>query len=153
MKISNLSPKTFTLRQASQMLPLVQSIVEDIVELAAEVSQTRQRLRELGKIRITQRESEEIYHDEVVSIETVVKEQTDRLSLCQQELKDLGIHVDRVLDGFVDFLSTRLNEPIYLCWKLGEPDVRFWRRLDQTCEQRQPIDLEIIRNSSGHALI
>lgn len=153
MKTSNVSPKIFYLRQASQMLPLVQSIVEDIVELAGEVAQTRLRLRELGKVRITQRESEEIYHDEIVSIETVVKEQTERLSSYQQELKDLGINVERVLDGYVDFPSRRLNEPIYLSWKLGESDIRFWRHPDQTCENRQPIDLEIIRHSSDHAIL
>jgi hypothetical protein len=135
------------------MLPLVQSIVEDIVELAAEVTQTRERLRELGEVRITQRESSEIYHDEIVSIEAVVKEQSDRLSSYQHELTELGLQVGRVLDGYVDFPSSRLNESIYLCWKLGESDIRFWRRPDQTCEDRQPIDLEIIRHSSNHALI
>jgi hypothetical protein len=153
MNMSKVTAKTFNLRQACQMLPLVQSIVTDIVELAREVAHTRQRLHELGKVRITTRDSSEIYHDEVLSIESVVKEQTDRILEYQRELVDLGLGTDRVLDGYADFPSIRLNDPIFLCWKLGEPDVRFWRRIDQPCEHRQGIDLEIIRQSGDHALI
>jgi hypothetical protein len=123
MNMSKLTAKTFNLRQACQMIPLVQSIVADIVELAKEVAQTRHRLHELGKVRITNRESSEIYHDEVVSIESIVKGQTERILEYQRELVDLGLGTDRVLDGYVDFPSLRLNESILLCWKLGEPDV------------------------------
>jgi hypothetical protein len=148
-----LTAKTFNLRQATLMLPLVQSIVTDIVELAKEVAQTRQRLQDLGKVRITNRDAARIYHDEVVSIETVVKEQTDQILEYQHELIDLGLGADRVVDGYVDFPSTRMGQSIFLCWQLGEKDVQFWRRLEETCENRHPVDLEIIRQSGDHAFV
>ena len=153
MNMSKLTAKTFNLREACQMLPLVQSIVHDIVELAGEVAQTRQRLHELGKVRITNRGSSEIYQDEVLSIESVVNEQTERILEYERELIDLGLRTDRVLDGYVDFPSMRQSLPILLCWRLGEPNVRFWRRFDQPCEHRHGVDLEINRQCGDHAFI
>ncbi len=153
MNTSNLSSKTFSLRQANQMLPLVQSITEDVVELFKEVSQTRERLHELGKVRITTQDSEQIYRNEVLSIEVGVQEQNDALDGYIQELADLGLVIDRVVDGFVDFPAVRMNERIYLCWRLGEPEVRFWRYEADSVEERIPVDLELIRQSGDHATV
>jgi hypothetical protein len=33
--------------------------------------------------------------------------------------------------GLVDFPSMRDDEPVYLCWKLGEPAVAYWHGIEE----------------------
>jgi hypothetical protein len=39
--------------------------------------------------------------------------------------------------GLVDFPSTRDDEPIYLCWKLGEPCVEYWHGIEEGFSSRK----------------
>jgi hypothetical protein len=60
-----------------------------------------------------------------------------------EDLQALG-GVTKDLDlGLVDFagrVDTGLGpEVVNLCWKLGEPAVRFWHRLDEGYAQRKPL--------------
>ncbi len=152
MNTPNLSEKKITLRQANQMLPLVQSITTDIVELTAEVRQTRERLGQLGERRIGG-SPQDIYRTEVLSIEKIVLQQTQAIDAYILELVELGLRPTRVTDGFVDFPARRQDESVCLCWKSGEADVRYWHRATETCEQRQLVDLELIRQSGDHAFV
>jgi hypothetical protein len=153
MMMSDLTPKIFTPRQATQMLPLVKSIAQDIVELTNEIQQTKERLWLLGAVKITRESQEEIYASEVSSINESVNKMELQLISCRQELIDLGLVIDRIEEGYVDFPAHRRNEPIYLCWEIGETEVRNWHRHDQDCQHRSPLDLELIRQSGDHAPI
>jgi len=153
MMMSNLTPKMFTPRQATLMLPLVKSIAQDIVELAADIEQTRQRLWELGLVSITNQAAEDIYDSELASIREDVQSKQGRLAQFCEELKELGLSIERIQEGYVDFPAQRRQEPICLCWKLGELEVRHWHQLGENCESRQPLDLELIRQSGDHAAL
>jgi len=41
--------------------------------------------------------------------------------------------------GLVDFPAMRDDEPIYLCWKLGEPRVAHWHGLEEGFSARKPL--------------
>jgi hypothetical protein len=135
------------------MLPLVKSIAEDVVELAVEIEQTRRRLRELGLISITHQAAEDVYDSELASIREDVQLKEERLEQFCQELIDLGLSIRRIGEGYVDFPSLRRQEPICLCWKLGEEEVRHWHPVSEKCESRLPLDLELIRSSGDHAAL
>jgi hypothetical protein len=55
------------------------------------------------------------------------------------ELDALGIAFKGFDQGLVDFPAERDGQPIYLCWRLGEPSVQFWHERDAGYEGRQPI--------------
>ncbi len=42
------------------------------------------------------------------------------------ELDGLGVVVRDPGSGLVDFAATRDQEPVYLCWRLGEPTIAHW---------------------------
>jgi hypothetical protein len=46
------------------------------------------------------------------------------------ELKDLQM-------GLIDFYHEREGRIVYLCWRLGEPEVLFWHDLDTGFAGRQ----------------
>ncbi len=99
------------------MLPLVRSIVGDIVEMSVEITQTRRRLEELGE-REPEEESD-VYSAEVTAIRTSVDRQSDRVRECVLELNDLGTWPRSLVGGYVDFPAVREGEDVCLCWRLG----------------------------------
>lgn len=58
-----------------------------------------------------------------------------------EELKHLGIETKSVTEGLVDFPAIMEGRKVYLCWKLGEPEVAYWHELDAGFRGRQPLGL------------
>jgi hypothetical protein len=54
----------------------------------------------------------------------------ERLQECAQELHHLGIELKDPFTGLVDFPSILDDHEVYLCWRLGEPEVAHWHELD-----------------------
>jgi hypothetical protein len=48
------------------------------------------------------------------------------------ELKDIN-------SGLLDFRSQREGREVYLCWRYGEGEIRFWHDLDAGFAGRQPL--------------
>ncbi|MDL1893887.1 DUF2203 family protein [Sphingobacteriales bacterium CHB3] len=56
-------------------------------------------------------------------------------------LEERGIIVKGLDDGLVDFPHIRGNgEEVYLCWKVGEDDIRFWHSIPDGFAGRKSID-------------
>src|SRR5258707_388948 len=116
--------KLFTVEQANQALPLVRAIVKDLVDLSREVIERRQRLAALQGDR--PRKSGDVYSEELRQVEEEVERDTERLQEYAEELRALGVEPKSGLEGLVDFPSMMDGRVVYLCWKLGEPEVLHW---------------------------
>ncbi len=58
-----------------------------------------------------------------------------------QSLDGRGIIVKGLDDGLIDFPHIRVNgEEVYLCWKIGEDDIRYWHPIADGYAGRRPID-------------
>jgi hypothetical protein len=53
---------------------------------------------------------------------------------------ELGIVVQDVDTGLVDFVGLRDGQPVYLCWQHGEDDIAFWHEMDEGFAGRHPLD-------------
>jgi hypothetical protein len=53
----------------------------------------------------------------------------DELSLQISKLNEKGIELKDLDQGLIDFPAKRFDENVYLCWKLGEPEVLYWHDL------------------------
>ncbi|MGA8575427.1 MAG: DUF2203 domain-containing protein [Candidatus Cybelea sp.] len=56
-------------------------------------------------------------------------------------IESLGCVVKDIDLGLVDFPSTLDDEPIYLCWKLGESGVAYWHGADEGFSARKALPL------------
>ncbi len=92
----------FTPGEANRKLQEVQKLVADIVDIKKKLDS--------GLI-TTEREN---------------RAALDRFSIIASKLTELGIELKDADMGLVDFPSMRFNEPVYLCWKLGESEVLYW---------------------------
>jgi hypothetical protein len=56
-----------------------------------------------------------------------------------REIEALGCVIKDLDLGLLDFLASRGREQVYLCWRLGEPDIRHWHGLQEGFAGRKPL--------------
>ena len=128
----------FTPAEANSMLPLVRVIVKDITELAVTLRDRQARLERLQKdgvamgiITASQLEEEGAAHDRDL----------ERLQEYTHELTELGVELKDFFTGLIDFPCWMDGREVYLCWKLGEPELGWWHEVDAGFRGRQPLDV------------
>jgi hypothetical protein len=57
-----------------------------------------------------------------------------------QELEDMGVLIKSVEEGLLDFPSKRFDQEVWLCWKQGEPEVKFWHGKEEGFMGRKPLE-------------
>ena len=129
--------KLFTVEQANAALPLVRAIVKDLAELSREVIERRDRLAMLQAGRVGQ--GQDAYSEELTQVEQELEKDAERLQEYVEELRQLGVEPKSGPEGLVDFPSMMDGRVVYLCWKLGEPEVMHWHELDAGFRGRQPL--------------
>src|SRR4030095_8771565 len=64
----------------------------------------------------------------------------DRLDELIHNIQDAGAIIKDINTGLLDFLALKDGREVYLCWKYGEVDVKFWHDIDDGFAGRQSID-------------
>jgi hypothetical protein len=126
----------FTVEQANKMLPLVRAVVQDIVPLAQNLIERRERLL---KARPSERvKRSEGHQEELDQMQQEFARDAARLEEYMDELRELGVDL-KGADGIVDFPGLRDGREVCLCWKLGEPEVGHWHDVDAGFAGRQKL--------------
>jgi hypothetical protein len=129
--------RLFTVEEANAMLPLVRAIVMDLSQLSKDVVERRERLGNLTANR--EHRPADFYSDEVAEIEAELERDTQQLYGYVEELRQLGVEPKNGPEGLVDFPSLMDDRVVYLCWRLGEPEVMHWHDLDAGFAGRQSL--------------
>jgi hypothetical protein len=129
--------RLFSIEEANQMLPLVSAITKDLVNLSSELVERRQRLAMLTVGR--EREAGDPYSDELTAAEAEIDKDALRLRGYVEELVRLGVEPKSAVEGLIDFPSKLEDRVVFLCWKLGEPEVMHWHEIDAGFAGRQSI--------------
>ena len=129
--------KLFTPEEANASLPLVRAIVDDLCRLGREVIERRQRLAFLQERRGPA--GSDPYQEELHQIEEELATDVVRLQEYVAELRQLGVEPKSPTEGLVDFPAMLDGRLVYLCWKLGEPEVLYWHELEAGFQGRQPL--------------
>lgn len=127
-------PALYTVDQANATLPLVRRIVEDIV---ATHQRWRERVLELDLLASTVRA--DVPNARVTELERDVQALARDIDAFERELTALDITLkDRRL-GLIDFPASIEGRQVWLCWRLGEPDVQFFHEIDAGYGGRKPL--------------
>jgi hypothetical protein len=119
----------FSVEEANRLVPLLSRTFERVrpwVERAQQLSDT------LG--------SSESTRD--VQLDTLREERDVLLERIRGELlqlTEMGLEI-KGADGLVDFRAHRGDDPVFLCWRFGEPAVTHWHELQDGFAGRRPID-------------
>ena len=58
-----------------------------------------------------------------------------------EDLESTGVMLKGIEQGLLDFPARRFNEEIWLCWKEGETEIKFWHEKDVGFMGRKPISV------------
>lgn len=128
--------RVFSILQANRALPLVRRIAEDIV---VQYRRWQEKVREFEMV--TSQSTANAPDPRAERLQREVQELAAEIDGYIGELTDLGVEFKDYERGLVDFPGERDGRPVYLCWQLGEPEVRFWHELEAGFTGRQPIDM------------
>jgi hypothetical protein len=137
--------KIFTVDEANARLPLVRAIVNDLVQLATELSERRDRLNQLSRGRSGS--ASDVYRAEVEQVEQELEKDSERLADYLRELLELGVEPKSAMSGLVDFPTIIDGKLAYLCWKQDEPEVLYWHSLDAGFAGRQSLTADSLAGS------
>ncbi len=127
----------FTVAEANSTLPLVRAIVSDIADLARDL---RERHERLSRVKSSDRQlPADAYQEEIQQIQAELERDQARMKEYEIELRDLGIELKDYYTGLVDFPCKMDGREVYLCWRLGEPEVAYWHDLDAGFAGRQKL--------------
>lgn len=129
----------FTVRDANATLPYVRRVVEDIV---GEYERWRDCIFRY-EVLAASATSEEGESDEQVALREEVDRIAQRINSYIEELSEVGCIFKGFDGGLVDFYSRLNDRDIFLCWKLGEPEIGHWHEVDAGFAGRQPLVPEL----------
>lgn len=129
--------RIYTLEEARALLPEVRPVVRSMAEayrkvrgLQAQVAAAARGVSADGNL-ITD------------PFTDAADDPTDRLVKAVEQaaarLDAWGIEVKDPERGLIDFYWEREGELVYLCWELGEDDIRFWHRIHDGYAGRRPL--------------
>lgn len=130
-------PRYYTLSEANEMLPQLSQLIE--------LMQAQRRQLELLQGRskvVAQKTRGNGNHNpgEDVALAQATKQVDDALQAAIKQLQDWGIELKDLQTGLIDFPALREGRVVYLCWRLGEPEIAYWHETDTGFAGRQPLD-------------
>ena len=123
----------FTVKSANEILPIVIKKNEHAKKQKDLIIKTEQEL--------TQSMSTE---DSLIDYATLKQKLNSVVTKFYQSLEDLestGVVVKQLDQGLLDFPAKRFEQEIWLCWKEGETEVKFWHEKDSGFMGRKPISV------------
>jgi len=136
--------KFFTVAQANATLPLIRAIVTDVTRLAQELQERYDRLR-----RVLPSEKaviDEAHREELVHIQEDLERGQERMREYEQELVGLGVELKDYQTGLIDFPCWMDDHEVFLCWRLGEPEVAHWHEVDAGFAGRRKLEVDAATN-------
>ena len=130
----------FTLKEANAILPSIIKKFKGLVNLKNEVIKIQ-----------TEMETNPKYMSSFKEYSLKKQELNTAISSFYKAIEDMegtGVMIKSIDEGLLDFPSLRFNEEIWLCWKEGETEIKFWHGKDEGFNGRKPVenvDLEKLR--------
>ncbi len=140
----------FSVEEANKTLPLVRAIVTDIVHQFSVVTELKQRLSAVKSDR-KRTSATDPYSEEMAQSQAELEAEEEQLATYIDELTKLGVEL-KGPDGLCDFYSIMDGREVYLCWRLGEPQVLYWHELNAGVAGRQPLTPHGVARGGGTRL-
>jgi hypothetical protein len=132
--------KHYSVEEANAMLPLLRSILRDVTSLATEQRDRYERCVRLQQAKTLNRADEA----EVQELLAEFEAGQEKMREYELELDKLGVELKDYYTGLVDFRHVRDGKEVYLCWRLGEPEVGHWHDLASGFAGRQKLEENIL---------
>ncbi|MHA7647109.1 DUF2203 family protein [Nitrosopumilus sp. S4] len=123
----------FTTNEANAALPDVIKKFESALGRKNEIAKIEQQLQ----ITVSSTNSFEEY----VNLKQKLNSAITKFYESVEILENTGVVVKSIEQGLLDFPSKRFDEEVWLCWKYGETEIKFWHEKDSGFMGRKPIEV------------
>jgi hypothetical protein len=123
----------FTIAEANKVLPVVVKKFEYALAKKNDIQKIEQQLQ----MSLSTTNSFEDY----VKIKQHLNSAVTKFYQALEDLESTGVVVKSLDEGLLDFPSRRFDEEVWLCWKYGEKEIKFWHEKDTGFKGRKPISV------------
>ena len=123
----------FSVNDANQILPSVIKKFNHAKKMKAEVMKIEQQLTS-GVTPVTSL-------DEYTMIKRKLNSLVTKFYQSVEDLENTGVVLKGLDEGLLDFPAKRFDEEIWLCWKEGETEIKFWHEKDSGFMGGKPISV------------
>jgi hypothetical protein len=121
----------FTPRDANMVLPDIKRRLNTILMQKNQIVELQQELQNLI-------ESDSSYEPFIKKKQTL-NVAVSNLYKSIEQLENTGVIIKSVDEGLLDFPSMRFDEEVWLCWRDGEPEIKFWHSKQEGFMGRKPL--------------
>ena len=134
-----MTSRIFTADEANRTIPLVRTIVRDIVrdyELVATMADEYKALRRLPN-------RDEHHEERLNQLKTEMKTHSNHIDEFVRELAEIGCEMKDLSRGLVDFPADMEGRRVYLCWMLGEASIDHWHEVTEGFAGRRELPVTV----------
>ena len=123
----------FSVNDANKILPLVIKKFNYAKKAKAEVMKMEQQL--------TSEMTPTTSLEEYTIIKRKLNSSITKFYQSIEDLENTGVSLKGLDKGLLDFPAKRFDEEIWLCWKEGETEIKFWHEKDTGFTGRKPVSV------------
>lgn len=131
--------KTFTLSEAQTLVPVLESLLRRAQTAASREAQLDREMQELSQ-RIF------LSGGMHVNVTKAARRRAERDKAAQEskdsvgEIEAIGVRVQDIEEGLLDFPCVVEGRMVLLCWRLGEPVIAHWHSEEDGFAGRRPLE-------------
>lgn len=123
----------FTVAQANQALP-------DVIEKFKTALAKKNRINAIER-QLQASMSAGDKFEEYVELKQKLNIAVTQFYQSVEDLENTGAVLKGLDEGLLDFPSKRFDEEVWLCWKYGETEIKFWHEKDSGFMGRKPLEI------------
>ena len=123
----------FTIKTANEVLPDVIKKYNYVLSCKNEVMQAEK------QIQLSVSTSNNF--KEYVELKQQLNSKITKFYHSIEDLESTGVVVKSIDQGLLDFPAKRFDDEVWLCWKAGETEIKFWHDKDSGFNGRKPIEV------------
>ncbi len=124
----------FTISEANKVLPSVIEKFKTVVNYKNQIIKVEQELNATLMPNTT--------FEQYVKVKQNLNSTVTKFYQAIEELEKTGVVIKGIEEGLLDFPSKRFDDEIWLCWKDGETEIKFWHEKDSGFNGRKPISVK-----------
>jgi hypothetical protein len=141
-------PRYFTLQQAQATHDEVAERLRQATLLRSSLEESESELREEAE-RIRLAGGALVRREKIAAVLARRESAAGKLRQTIEVIQQTGCLVKDLDTGLLDFPTLLRGEEVYLCWKLGEPAISFWHRIEEGYRGRKPVDSDFLEHHRG----
>lgn len=131
----------FSVAEANRMIPALEVAFGRMLQINAQIRSVYRRLSDAGfapsqeDFELAPAGAGQEVVNELATLRTLIDGLKDQIAALQRA----GCVIKDIDRGLVDWYALQEGRDVFLCWELGEKEVRYWHEIDAGYAGRRPV--------------